>query len=239
MTVHSLHARQEAPSRWVHLPALFRPPPRELNSSACAGFVNTSFFMGKIDYQPIVSLKKQFWSQRLTCASVTIAACYISNRHRTPALTVQNNSVAVTKATNIASIDTGTNLVGGPANDIAKIYAQVPGSKMGTGGNWMIPCGTEVTVSMSFGGPQWQMSAGDFNTGIEGNESMCVGAFFSMPESSVGPPYWVVGDSFLKNVYSVFRFKPPAVGFAQLSPFALSMNGVNTSALGVGPAMRA
>src|ERR1700722_3841617 len=129
----SLQTRQEAPSRWVHLPALFRPPPRELNSSACAGSVNTSLFTGEIDYQPIVSSKQQFWLQRLTCASVTITVCYISNRHRTPALTVQNNSVAVTKATNIASIDTGTSFIGGPANDISKIYARVPGSKKGTG----------------------------------------------------------------------------------------------------------
>lgn len=29
-----------------------------------------------------------------------------------------------------------------------------------------------------------------------------------------------IGTSFLKNVYTAFRFDPPAVGFAQLSPQA-------------------
>ena len=30
-----------------------------------------------------------------------------------------------------------------------------------------------------------------------------------------GIPSWIIGDTFLKNVYSVFRFSdPPAVGFA-------------------------
>ena len=33
--------------------------------------------------------------------------------------------------------------------------------------------------------------------------------------------------AFQKNVYSVFRYNPPAVGFAQLSSAALAMNGVN------------
>lgn len=28
---------------------------------------------------------------------------------------------------------------------------------------------------------------------------------------------WVVGDTFLKNVYSVYRYDPPAVGFATLT----------------------
>ncbi|BEJ11592.1 hypothetical protein CspHIS471_0200520 [Cutaneotrichosporon sp. HIS471] len=30
------------------------------------------------------------------------------------------------------------------------------------------------------------------------------------------PPFWLVGDSFLKNVYSVFQWKPARVGFAEL-----------------------
>lgn len=30
-----------------------------------------------------------------------------------------------------------------------------------------------------------------------------------------------------KNVYSVFRYDPPSVGFAALSDTALAMNGVN------------
>lgn len=62
-------------------------------------------------------------------------------------------------------------------------------------------------------------------------------------------PSWIVGDTFLvrhhffvclclvadslvffpnqKNVYSVFRFNPPSVGFATLSSAATSQNDVN------------
>ena len=137
----------------------------------------------------------------------------------------------MTQATDIAAIDTGTTLVGGPPDDIARIYQQVPGSQQGTGQMsdfWMIPCSSDVTVTMSFGGPQWQISPEDFNAGaLQGSNSMCMGAFFAVELPASSPRKWIVGDTFLKNVYSVFRFQPPAVGFAQLSSVALGMNDVD------------
>ena len=40
---------------------------------------------------------------------------------------------------------------------------------------------------------------------------------FGLDLGSQGGPDWVIGDAFLKNVYSVFRFSPgPSIGFAQL-----------------------
>ena len=35
--------------------------------------------------------------------------------------------------------------------------------------------------------------------------------------SSRSPIQWIVGASFMKNVYTSFRYNPPAVGFAALS----------------------
>ena len=49
---------------------------------------------------------------------------------------------------------------------------------------------------------------------------MCAGGIFdigSTVESNPGGPSWIIGDTFLKNVYSVFQANPPAVGFAQLA----------------------
>lgn len=50
----------------------------------------------------------------------------------------------------------------------------------------------------------------------------CLGGIFVLSEGSSVPSdssslTWVVGDTFLKNVYSVFRQTPAAVGFAALS----------------------
>lgn len=96
------------------------------------------------------------------------------------------------------------------------------------------------------------MSAGDFAfaTTSEDGET-CLGAFVATDTTGTTAPPWILGDTFLvrslshphtnillmstlttfccaqKNVYSVFRYSPPSVGFAQLSREALAMNGVN------------
>lgn len=45
---------------------------------------------------------------------------------------------------------------------------------------------------------------------------MCVGALVGQ-DMGLGEGVWLVGDSFMKNVYSVFSFEQNAVGFAALS----------------------
>jgi len=76
---------------------------------------------------------------------------------------------------------------------------------------------------MSFGGKNWTISPADFQlTKLVGNQ--CLGAFFEISTGSSAPS-WIVGDTFLKNVYSVFRYDPLSIGFAQLSGTALAENG--------------
>ncbi len=52
-----------------------------------------------------------------------------------------------------------------------------------------------------------------------------VAGFVQLDMSGTSAPLWSIGDTFLKNVYSVFRTSPAAVGFTQLSSTATSMNG--------------
>lgn len=74
---------------------------------------------------------------------------------------------------------------------------------------------------MAFGGKSWPISARDMNLGpISTGSSVCGGGIFAFDIDTgggVGIPSWVVGDTFLKNVYSVFRFEPASIGFAELS----------------------
>ncbi|KAL4078971.1 aspartic peptidase domain-containing protein, partial [Scleroderma yunnanense] len=176
------------------------------------GFVNSSLYTGQIDYQSL-STTPSYWL--LTISSMT----------------VQGNSITIpTGSSAYAAIDTGTTLVGGPSSAIQNIYAQIPGSAAGTGswqGYYSYPCSTEVNVAISFGGPSWSVSPADFQL-TQISSSQCIGAFFVLSTGTSGNgPSWVVGDTFLKNVYSVFRYNPAAVGFAQLSETALAMNGVS------------
>lgn len=143
-------------------------------------------------------------------------------------VTVQGNSVPITTGNSaLAAIDTGTTLIGGPTNDVRAIWNAVGGTAIqGTPGFFQFPCNTNVNVSISFGGQSWPINPQDMNIGqVSAGSSQCVGAIFDLTLGSNIPstganPTWVVGATFLKNVYSVFRSNPPSVGFAQLSAAA-------------------
>ncbi|KAI9573802.1 acid protease [Boletus coccyginus] len=182
----------------------------EPGGSFTMGWLNTSLYTGDIDWQNLVTTPS-FWVLTLE------------------RLTVQGYDMSLSSGfQSWAAIDTGTTLIGGPPSVIQNIYAQIPGSQSGTGnweGYWTYPCNTKVSVSMSFGGPSWPVSPSDFQlTSIGSNK--CVGAFFSI-DTGGSTPSWIVGDTFLKNVFSAFRYNPPSVGFAWLSAAALSVNGAN------------
>ncbi|KLO17919.1 acid protease [Schizopora paradoxa] len=176
------------------------------------GTLNSSLYTGDIDYQDIPADDETYWIQTLT--SITVQGSEV----------LQSNTSSGPRA----AIDTGTTLVGGPSSVISAMYAQIPGSQPGTGqyeNYYLYPCSTQVNVTLSFGGKNWAVSADDFQL-IEVSSTLCLGAFFEL-DTSGGTPDWIIGDTFLKNVYSVFRYNPPSVGFASLSNTALAMNSAN------------
>lgn len=172
------------------------------------GFTNSSYYTGDIEYQSLADTGS-YWL--LTVSGIN----------------VQGSSITLSSSKN-AAIDTGTTLIGGPSEDIANIYAQIPGSQAGAGnyeGYYYYPCSTDVTVTMSFGGSSWAISSADFKV-TQLSSSQCLGAFFELDAAQgSSTPAWIVGDTFLKNVYSVFRYNPAAVGFANLSSYALGLSG--------------
>ena len=95
---------------------------------------------------------------------------------------------------------------------------------------FVIACNAQVNVTLKFGSSNiaWAISPEDIIVQQVGDT--CIGGFFAIDTSGTSAPPWIVGDVFLKNVYSVFRANPAAVGFATLSSEA---NGL--SALGNPP----
>ena len=175
------------------------------------GFTNSSYYTGDIEYTDLVNSEGSYWLLQIS------------------AITVQGNSVTLDSGSSSdAAIDTGTTLVGGPEDAIANIFAQIPNSEAGSGnydGYYYYPCDTDVTVTMSFGGSTWSISPADFRL-TQLTESQCLGAFFVLDsQQGSSTPAWIVGDTFLKNVYTVFRYNPAAVGYANLSSYALGEDG--------------
>ncbi|KAG2066683.1 acid protease [Suillus decipiens] len=172
------------------------------------GGTNSSLYNGSIEYLNLTG-PPSYWL--LTVSSIT----------------VQGKTIAIDSPSGLAAIDTGTTLIGAPSPIAASIWAQVPGSTELTGdwqGLYAFPCDTNVTVYISFGGTNWAISPLDMNLGTlhdtmmsnaNATSQMCTGGIFDIGIGSV--PAWIIGDTFLKNVYSVFRASPAAVGFAQLA----------------------
>ncbi|KAG2142916.1 aspartic peptidase domain-containing protein [Suillus bovinus] len=170
------------------------------------GYTNSSLYTGSIDYIDIPGTPS-YWYIPLT------------------SMTVQGNSITIASGTTVA-IDTGTTNIGGPASSIEAIYAQIPNSQPATGeweGYYSYPCSTTVNVEVSFGGNTWSISPADFAY-TQTSSTECIGAFFET-STGTGIPSWIFGDAFLKNVYSVFRYNPASIGFANLSSVALAENG--------------
>jgi len=180
------------------------------------GGTNSSLFQGDIDYVNIPSgVPPSFWFLPVTQVGI------------------QGTSLTVTSGTaNLAAIDTGTTLIGGPTSSVQAIYQKISNSQALTGdmqGYYSIPCNQPVQMSFTFGSKTWSINPVDFNVqSLQGGS--CLGALFELDlgqsSSNSGgnnkrqqsfAPAWVIGDTFLKNVYSVYRFDPPSVGFAALA----------------------
>ncbi|KAG2354963.1 hypothetical protein BDR07DRAFT_1474222 [Suillus spraguei] len=180
------------------------------------GGTNSSLYNGSIEYLNLTG-PPSYWL--LTVSSIT----------------VQGKTITIDSPGGLAAIDTGTTLIGAPSPIAASIWAQVPGSTELTGdwqGLYAFPCDTNVTVHISFGGTNWAISPLDMNLGTlndtmmsnaNATSQMCTGGIFDIGIGSV--PAWIIGDTFLKNVYSVFRASPAAVGFAQLPSSSSSSTG--------------
>ncbi|OCF56098.1 endopeptidase [Kwoniella mangroviensis CBS 10435] len=186
------------------------------------GGTNSSKYTGSINYISIDQSDLDYW------------------RIPAQAVTVQGSQVSIGSSPQ-AAIDTGTTLIGVPSQVAEAIYSQIPNSQAlsassGYDGYYQYPCDTTVNVTIQFGGLSYSMSNADMNLGsFTRDSSMCTGAFFAMDLSSQSPIQWIVGASFLKNVYSTFRYNPSAIGFAQLADGVSTVsNGTSQSTTGGG-----
>ncbi|KAI0755204.1 acid protease [Daedaleopsis nitida] len=115
-------------------------------------------------------------------------------------------------------IDSGTTLMYATPSAAKTFWAGVKGSKVydSEEGLYEFPCSSVPSVAFSWGGKSWSISADDMNLGqVSSGSSMCVGALAGS-DLGLGSNVWLLGDTLMKNVYTVFSVDDNAVGFAQL-----------------------
>ncbi|KAI0406272.1 aspartic peptidase domain-containing protein [Xylaria palmicola] len=123
-------------------------------------------------------------------------------------ITVSDKSAGVTGRS--AYIDTGTSFVFGPPEDVEAMYKLIPGSSSKDGSTYTVPCDTDSEIAFTFSGKSWKVSSKDFLSAPNG-DGVCTGNIYGM---EYVPGGWLLGDVFLKNVYSVFDVDKGRIGFA-------------------------
>ena len=172
------------------------------------GELDNTLYTGDITYHNILS--RDWWRVSLT------------------GINVNGNSVWTPSFTVGAGVDSGTTLIGGPRDDIARIWDAVEGAQEGSGqysGFWFYPCDSNPNIEIVIDDTPYAINPNDlrFNQFSSGT---CQGAIYAIQSGSTTNDQnslsWILGDTFMKNYYTVFRHSPPSVGFAQLSDEAIA-----------------
>ncbi|CAK5266672.1 unnamed protein product [Mycena citricolor] len=165
-------------------------------SSLYIGGTDTRKYTGAIEYNDITS-SSGFW--QVTGASVKVGSS-----------TVVSNLQTI--------VDSGTTIMYGPPALVKQIFAQVPGAKLydSTNGYYSYPCSTPPKISINYGGKDWTISSANLNLGrTSSGSSSCVSSLAAQ-DLGLGSRVFLLGDSFMKNQYTVFDVDRNAVGFASL-----------------------
>lgn len=108
-----------------------------------------------------------------------------------------------------AVIDTGTSFILMPETDATSVHDLIPGYKK-SGETYTVPCDTTKVIWIEFGGQKYNISTADY---IGGKLASGDCASNIIGRQTFGEKQWLIGDVFLKNVYSVFDFDNSQVGF--------------------------
>lgn len=160
------------------------------------GGLDESKYTGDIHYEPVVA-DSLFWELAINTTKVNGEAVDFGGSSRT------------------AIIDTGTTLLIMSPSDALKVHGFISGSQT-DGSNFVIPCNTSLSLSFSFAsGVEWSVDPKDYVGGSYNKEAgLCLSNIQGIQFDN---DRMILGDVFLKNVYSVYNMDKQVVGFANKS----------------------
>jgi Eukaryotic aspartyl protease len=120
---------------------------------------------------------------------------------------VDGQSLGLTGKT--AIIDTGTSYVLMPPKDAKALHAKIPGSS-NNGEAFTVPCETKLPIQFTFSGVSYDVLPKDYVGKPDKTGKICASNIVG--HQSFGVDTWLLGDVFLKNVYTVFDFDKDRIG---------------------------
>lgn len=113
----------------------------------------------------------------------------------------------------LAYIDTGTTFVFGPTDDVAAIHKAIPGASSTDGLTYTAPCKSTLPITISFSGVIYTISAKDWLS-APSSSGVCTSNIYG---HEIVAGAWLLGDLFLKNVYTVFDADQSRIGMSFLN----------------------
>jgi len=112
-----------------------------------------------------------------------------------------------------AIIDTGTSLMLLPQQDAYNLHAEITGA-MSNEESFAIPCDTNSTLGVIFNGNTYNIPAEDW-VGEPTDQSGTYCLSHVIARTITDDTTWLLGDVFLKNVYTNFNYENRTIGFAK------------------------
>ncbi len=120
-------------------------------------------------------------------------------------------------------VDSGTSFMLLPPNDAKTLHDRIPNSVQASDG-FHVPCSSSMPIQIMISNTMYNVSSKDYVGNPVNGGSMCSSNIIA--RQTFGPDQWLLGDVFLKNVYTVFDFDKNRIGeIIQIySPLSLLAN---------------
>ncbi|KAG6880052.1 hypothetical protein C0992_007369 [Termitomyces sp. T32_za158] len=108
----------------------------------------------------------------------------------------------------VVLMDSGSSFTYAPKAICDAIYGGIAGAKFdSSSGQWIVPCDFEIDMALQIGGQVFPVHPLDVTPSGLASNGVCVGSFVPQTVSvGAGEFDWLIGDNFLRSVYSIYDF---------------------------------
>jgi len=132
----------------------------------------------------------------------------------------------------VALIDTGASWTSVPPEIAEAIYGDIPGATL-EDGEWVVPCDVEINMALQFGGQVFPVHPLDVVMRRSRGQRDCKGTFVPAYTDPSWGFDWLVGDNFLRSVYSLYDFGDFDVNMKMGDPYMKMLSLVEPDAASI------
>lgn len=114
-----------------------------------------------------------------------------------------------------AYVDTGTTFIFGPKSLVKSFHSVIPGASSSDGMSYTVPCDSDAPLKFTFAGQAFAVSPDDWISPPNG-AGECTSNIYGQ---EVVKGSWLLGATFIKNVYTVFDKDKRRIGKSKSRPW--------------------